>query len=645
MDQVQTANRNRKILRRRRTETAYRSVFSGLGAFILGSGTFMGQALPLGACLISAQPPGIQAFGAASGAIAGYFLRCEPAEAVEYTTVSLLMLFTLFLFQGTELPSYRWFMPLCCSMICAIMGAVRLLGSGEVTILPWIGKAILGAVGTHVFRKAMGERGMCRMLFTGAMVFSLAGVGRYIDLGLLMGTVMSSMMGELLTAAVMGMALDLGGNGISYMTFMMVLPGVVCRVFSIKKTWIKGVVYSILPWGVMMLLGEWSVSQLLSITLGSCIGHIIGRPHAPKPGDGIVEEKDRGEPHEQAAAVLDALRQELPSMPVREGKETEQIYDAVGERVCRTCTRYCYCWEKEGQKTCAELSAAATGILERGIAREEDFPKEFRNRCCAFPAFLGAVNGELEGMLYRRRYDSELRENRRILEQEYRLLAQFLRKERKSWEEGGERRFTPQVSICSARKARERVCGDRSISFMAPDGSYYVILCDGMGTGEEAACLSSYAIRLLEKLLRSGLSPEASMTLLNGNMILRGTGTFSTVDLLRLDLHNGVAYVYKWGAAPSFWRDGDKICKIGSPMPPPGVGIGDGELPETFQLPMKNGQLLVLISDGAYCEETEEVVGAYRASSPRELAAILVSDMEGEDDMTAIVVTLEPHSI
>ena len=55
---------------------------------------------------------------------------------------------------------------------------------------------------------------------------------------------------------------------------------------------------------------------------------------------------------------------------------------------------------------------------------------------------------------------------------------------------------------------------------------------------------------------------------------------------------------------------------------------------------MGEGQLLVMISDGAYCPETEAAIGACRASSPGELAALLIGNLEAEDDMTAIVVSL-----
>lgn len=643
MDQVQIANRNRKFLQQKRSEIVRKSVLGGLEAFVLGGGIFMGQALPLGACFVAAQSPGVQAVGTTIGAIVGYFLRCEPAEAVEYTGVSLLMLFTLFLFQGTDLSTYAWFMPLCCSLTCAVMGGVGLLGSEKNVILPWLGKAVLGSVGTYVFRKTMEESVKYRVLFFGAIVFSLVGPWRYIDIGLLVGTAISAMSGSLLTAVVMGISLDLGANGASYMTVAMVLPGVVCRVLGIRKPWITKAVYGSLPCGAVMLLGEGGLPQIAAAAIGACIGLIFMRASVPKATVEVAEEKKNGGIHEHMADVLDALRQELPMISVEQGREAEQIYDAVGERICRTCVRYGYCWGTEGGQTYEALSAAAPYILKRGVAREEDFSKNFRERCCAFPTFLCAVNGELEGVLYRRRYEAELRENRRILDQEYSLLAQIMRNFGENRQEGREKQFTPIVSTCSGGRKKARISGDRSSSFMAPDGNYYVILCDGMGTGEEAACLSGYALHLLETFLKNGVSPEASMKLLNGNMLLRGIGAFSTVDLLRLDLNNGEAYVYKWGAAPSFWTDGDRVCKIGNPTPPPGVGIGDRELPESFRLSMKKGQLLVLISDGAYNEETENVVGTFRTATPRELAAILVSDLDGEDDVTAIVVSLK-HS-
>ena len=353
------------------------------------------------------------------------------------------------------------------------------------------------------------------------------------------------------------------------------------------------------------------------------------------------EDHSGGERIEQVAQVLEAMGKDLPieKMPCR--REAEQVFDAAAEQICRKCAFFHRCWQNRARETYDILSAAAPGIIEKGIAREQDFPKSFRTQCCSMDRLIYAINRELEGMLYRRRYHMHLWENRKLLEQEYNLLAQYLRSPEKA--ERGERRFTPRASICSVGKAREKACGDRGVCFFGGDGHYYVILCDGMGTGEEAARLSSHAIRLLENLLRGGMGPEEALRLMNGNMLLRGNGTFSTVDLLRLDLYSGMAYLYKWGAAPSYWRDGERIQAVGNATPPPGIDIAHLSVPEKCKLSMKSGQLLVMISDGAYGEETEATIAAYRGSSTKELAALLISTMEREDDMTAIVISLDPR--
>ena len=643
MDQAQATRKKKKLLYLKGSEGITQYLLSAFGGVVLGAGTAMGQGLPLGACLVAAQIPGGRAVGTAIGAVVGYFLGCEPADAVEYTAVSLLMLLTLFLFQGTILPGKKWFMPLSCGLICGIMGSVRLFGSVEITVLPWLAKALLAVIGTYVFRKAMGGHRVGWVLMAGAMAFSLAGRGIYIDLGLTGALMIACISGELLPGSIMGMALDLSGKYSCPMTFILMLPGIACKLLGANRRWLKGILYGALPVATLFLFGEGELPQIPGCVLGAVMGLFFGISPILTPEVTTTEGRDKGRINEQAAEVLEALAMDLPNPPICVGTETEQIFDAVGDRLCRDCPRSRYCWGIEQQETYRDLSDAASEILKRGLARETDFSVRFRDRCRNFPEFHAAVNRELERILYRRRYYTVLRENRRILEQEYSLLAQFLRKSGQKPNTGKERRYTPLVGICSMRKEREKYCGDRGVSFLASDGSYYVLLCDGMGTGEEAAKLSSYAVRLLEKLLRTGLSPESAMALFNGNMTLRGSGTFSTVDLLRLDLHSGMAYLYKWGAAPSFWRDGERLCKIGTPTPPPGVGLGERGLPEKFKLSMKEKQFLILISDGAYCEETEDVMNAYRASSPRELAALLIGNMDGEDDRTAIVVTLDPR--
>ena len=54
--------------------------------------------------------------------------------------------------------------------------------------------------------------------------------------------------------------------------------------------------------------------------------------------------------------------------------------------------------------------------------------------------------------------------------------------------------------------------------------------------------------------------------------------------------------------------------------------------------------MLILLSDGAGGEETEELIAGYTGESPRELAALLIAGVEAMDDMTAVAVSLRPQS-
>ena len=204
MEQAQKVRKKSKKIRTKRSEGVCQYALSGLAGMILGGGLFQGQGLPLGVCLIAAQSPGGRALGAATGAIAGYFLRCDPGEAVEYTAVSLLVLMALYLFQGTALQGRGWFMPLCCGMICLVMGGIRVMSATEAHVAWWIGRGLLAALGTQIFRKAMGGHRRSRVVFGGLLVFSLATVGKYVDLGLWAAMTVSCVTGELLPGAVMG---------------------------------------------------------------------------------------------------------------------------------------------------------------------------------------------------------------------------------------------------------------------------------------------------------------------------------------------------------------------------------------------------------------------------------------------------------
>ena len=205
------------------------------------------------------------------------------------------------------------------------------------------------------------------------------------------------------------------------------------------------------------------------------------------------------------------------------------------------------------------------------------------------------------------------------------------------------------AGVASRKKEGEAVSGDAGTYFKRFDGRVYLLLCDGMGSGEQASRESGLAIRLLEQFLQTGIPAEQALRTLTSALALRGeeTGGFTTVDLLEIDLFTGEGYLYKIGAAPTYVRQGDSIRRLSGSSLPAGLAGRTGETVDRFSLRLSPGDCVLMVSDGV-CGSGEdgwlmEQLRGYDGDSPRRLAARLIarSPQEGTDDRTALVVKIE----
>lgn len=607
------------------------------GGFVLAGAQLHGQALPLAAVLAGGLTPGMRPVAAAIGALAGYALRWDAVGAAEQIALTALVLAALVVFQGTTLAGRRWFLPVLSACVCAILGSVSLLGGGEKSVPVWVSQWALAGAGCFLFRCAVrgsrpAQTAMAALLCAGASFGAC-------NPGLLAAAALVTATAELFPAAAAGLSLALLGEA-PYAAAVLLLPALAGRLFPMRGT--RSLLTCLFGMNAgLFLCGAWSAGGCLAVSAGVALGALLRRFLPPRIA---FEPQEAAKLRlERAAEVLELLRSQLPAQTAPPSvSEAEGVYDGAAERVCRCCERFHHCWRARAAETYAALSSAARGIIERGVATVEDFPEEFRAHCCHMEGFVTAVNHELEGMLYRRRYRMELQESRQVLAEEFSCLADFLRAsaEPETPLSAAGAAYVPEVGVCSIGRNGARVNGDRGVRFAGVRGDYYILLCDGMGTGTEASRLCAETVRLIERLLKSGLAPDAALRLLNGAELLRGAERYTTIDLLHLDLHTGKTELYKWGAAPSYFRDGSGVKKIGTAAPPPGVGVGGENTPERYRLSLNRGEMLVLVSDGAGGEETEAAVAAYSGESARELAALLVAGLPAEDDMTAVVVSL-----
>lgn len=208
------------------------------------------------------------------------------------------------------------------------------------------------------------------------------------------------------------------------------------------------------------------------------------------------------------------------------------------------------------------------------------------------------------------------------------------------------------AGVASRKKGGETVSGDAGTYFKRPDGKVYLLLCDGMGSGEQANRESGLAIRLLEQFLLTGIPADHALLTLTSALALRGeeTGGFTTVDLLEVDLFTGEGMLYKLGAAPTYIRQGDSIRRLAGASLPAGLAEGTRGSVDRFQLRLAPGDCVLMISDGVCGTEEDgwlmERLRSFSGDSPRRLAAQLItqSPQGATDDSTALVVRLEKRT-
>ena len=212
--------------------------------------------------------------------------------------------------------------------------------------------------------------------------------------------------------------------------------------------------------------------------------------------------------------------------------------------------------------------------------------------------------------------------------------------------------FEVKVTICQNKRENEEVCGDTVTHFATDKNKYYIILCDGMGGGEEAMRESRITAELLGGFLKSGFSKDRALSLINSTLALKMEREgFSTVDLCEIDLRSGTVEFIKVGGAPSYIKTEEGIETVSAKGLP--VGLIEDIFADKISRTLSENDKLVMVSDGI----SEAGYGMMRGEwvkklikldglTSQELANSIVNSARKKiypkpnDDMTAVVVEL-----
>ena len=626
------ARRGKRVLRRWMLDPRVHATAQSLGYFLAGllfsAASLGGRGLPLSLGLLCATT-GWPSLLLAAGGMGGYLLFWGSAGAQGVVWLMLGLLLVLTVGERQTVRNSLLLMPSLAGLVTAVTGLAFLLWQGDTTpvetYLLRVGLSILSAV---VFRIALDRRDpLVDWTAAGLGVLALAQVAPvpWLDLGHIAAATLCCV-GAFPAAALAGLALDLAQITPVPMAAVMSLAYIL-RLLPWKGKWLRFLSPVVVYLLIMQLCGTWDLMPLPSLAIGCLVGAVLPAKTAlaQRRGEtGVAQVR-----LEMASAVLDQTG-ELLHM-IRQAPIDEQaLMIRAAERACGSCPYRSKCRENPGQMP--------PELLHKPLGNGADLPLN----CRKTGRLLQELRRSQEQLRTIRADRDRQEEYRAAVIQQYGFLSQYLQDISDSL---AQRRdpprqcYQPEVAVCSA--SREKANGDRCLWFAGVECRYYILLCDGMGTGEEAAREAQAAGAMLRKLLSSGFPPEHALRSVNSLCALQGRAGAVTIDLAELRLDTGKAAIYKWGAAPSYLITRGEPIKVGTATLPPGLSVADGR--ETVEkLSLRKGETLVLLSDGAGGEEALRRAWEHPGEPAGELAARILasSEADGSDDATVAVVRL-----
>ena len=602
----------------------------GLAAagFALSAASLQHYAQPLTLALLCAVS-GWPAVLIAAGGMLGYLVFWGGAGVQGIVWLALGLPAALILNRRQFSREGVWIMPALAGVIVASAGlAFQIWLTDDTPVVLYILRIILSIFAARLFSAMLDRRDpVVQWLVCGVAVLALAQIRPipYLGLGYIAAGILISA-GSFPAAALAGLALDLAQITPVPMAAVAAMAYFV-RLIPRSSKWVAAFAPGMVYVAVMQLCGQSDLQPLPGLILGGVISVYLPQATAVS--------KRRGETGfaqvrlELAASVLHETREallEVEEFPIDE----EALVSRAVDRACSSCPCRKTCKEKPEQ--------LPTAFLHKPLGNGADLPLS----CRKSGRMLQELRRSQEQLRLIRADRDRREEYRTAVAQQYLFLSDYLQSlsdalSRRS--QPPRQNFQPEVAVCSA--SREKNNGDRCFWFAGVECRYYILLCDGMGTGLEAAKDGKTAGQMMKKLLCAGFPPEYALRSVNSFCALQGRAGAVTIDLAELRLDTGRVAIYKWGAAPSYLLSKGDVIKIGTAAPPPGLSVTDGR--ETVErLSLRKEEMLILVSDGAGGEDSLRLALEGSGEPPGELAARILecSRQTGTDDATVAVVRL-----
>ena len=207
-------------------------------------------------------------------------------------------------------------------------------------------------------------------------------------------------------------------------------------------------------------------------------------------------------------------------------------------------------------------------------------------------------------------------------------------------------RYSVTFGVSSVAKDGNEISGDTHSVTRTDNGKCIVALCDGMGSGDKAEQMSATSISLVESFYRAGFDNDTILSCVNKLLVGSGNEIFCAVDVVVLDLYNGLADFIKLGACAGLVKNDGKVEIVsGSSLP---LGVLEEMKPSITKKALVGGDMVVLLSDGvADCFKDPvalaRVFSEVSLNVPQSISDVILNkalklcNNKPADDMTVVV--------
>ncbi len=212
-------------------------------------------------------------------------------------------------------------------------------------------------------------------------------------------------------------------------------------------------------------------------------------------------------------------------------------------------------------------------------------------------------------------------------------------------------KVSANVFCSSLAKQNSKISGD-NYYYKISNNKLYIILCDGMGTGQRAFNESKDAINLIIKLLEANFNEEQLVNTLNSLLMFNlKDDRYVALDFSVIDFDTSELRFYKAGAAQSYLISDDEITRLQASSLP--VGILESFNCYHNKIEVKQNDLIIMITDGisdSIAQDEQKSLDKYlqiiKNKNPQSIADAIVNYAlrgceKAIDDMTVLVIKIE----